>query len=59
MTDNLHRYHGQLDLVMSNGKRVELNQWLVKMQYAIHSEVKEREDMNAIAEADEEDEKQA
>jgi len=56
--DKIGRYHGQLDLVMSNGKRVELNQWLVKMQYAVHSEVKEGEDMNAIAEADEEDEKQ-
>merc|ERR1719341_1420130 len=57
--DKIGRYHGQLDLVMSNCKRVELNQWLVEMQYAVHSEVKEREDMNAIAEADEEDEKQA
>ena len=42
---------------MANGKRIELNQWLVGMQFAIHSEAKQREDI--IAEADEEEEQQA
>merc|ERR1719341_1337383 len=39
---------------MANGKRIELNQWLVNMQFAIHSEAKQREDI--IAEADEDEE---
>jgi len=51
--DKIGRYHGQLDLLMANGKRIELNQWLVEMQFAIHSEAKQREDIDA--EADEEE----
>ena len=41
---------------MANGKRIELNQWLVNMQFAIHSEAKQREDI--IAEVDEEEEEE-
>ena len=50
----LHRYHCQLDLLMATGERVELNQWLVEMQFAIHSDVKQREDIEAEADEDEE-----
>ena len=49
------RYHCQLDLLMATGERVELNQWLVEMQFAIHSEAKQKEDI----EADEDEEQEA
>ena len=50
----LHRYHCHLDLLMATGERVELNQWLVEMQFAIYSEEKQREDIDAEADEDEE-----
>jgi len=53
MRDQIGRYHGKLDLLMATGEEVELNQWLVEMQFAIYSEAKQREDIYAKAEEDE------
>ena len=55
----LGRYHGKLELLMATGNRVELNQWLVKMQFAIHSEAKEREEINAEPDEDGSDQEDA
>ena len=38
---------------MADGNRVELNQWLVEMQFAIHSDAKQREDIDAEADSEE------
>ena len=44
---------------MATGNRVELNQWLVKMQFAIHSEAKEREEIYAEPDEDGSDQEDA
>ena len=44
---------------MATGNRVELNQWLVKMQFAIHSEAKEREEIYAESDEDGSDQEDA